>query len=152
MRRHREGILRQLVVIAAFSAVMLLAPNVAHATNMDCQLAKRDLGPIYNTLQMRLRAHLYTRDNNLKITAEQDVQAYFAFAKLAGRYDDLMDDAIRAFNDNDPKAKRLCYGYVLQANCEAYQVYQDIVMTLPGMRHASILAEGERRCAEARNY
>ncbi|CAA7615012.1 hypothetical protein [Magnetospirillum sp. UT-4] len=132
--------------------VLAFTPTRAWSTNGFCEEHRLELIPIYQTLIERLKQHLYTRDNNLKIDAETDIQAFMKFSQQADRYDKRMVNAIRAYNDDDPEAERVCRALVVSANCEAYLVYQDAVINLPGIERESVLAEGRRRCERAYQY
>ncbi|MCR6629929.1 MAG: hypothetical protein NVV74_07685 [Magnetospirillum sp.] len=142
--------MRNVPAVIILSLAILLVASKARATNGTCEELKLDLPPIYDALQARLRQHMFTRDNNLKITVEQDTAAFQRFTDIADHYDKLMVNAIRYYNDGDPEAERLCKGYVFKANCEAYQVYLDTVINLPGIDREAVIREGERRCARAR--
>lgn len=138
--------MRKLLGIICFSAVLTVFTGEALAVNGTCQELKLNLPPIYQSLQARLKQHLWTRDVNVKISAEQDTDAYFAFSQLADRFDKLMDRATRHFNDDDPEAENVCRSYILEANCAAYAIYQRTVIALPGINRAAVEAEGVRRC------
>ena len=130
-----------------FSCVLILQPIRSWAINGFCEEHRLELIPVYQTLIARLDKHLYTRDNNLKIDAETDFQAFMKFSGQADLYDKRMVNAIRAYNDDDPEAERVCRALVISANCEAYLVYQDAVINLPGINLKSVLAESKRRPA-----
>lgn len=132
------------------SCVFMLLPIRAWATNGFCEEHRLELIPIYQQLIGRLQDHLYIRDNNLKIDAETDIQAFMKFSAQADRYDKRMVNAIRAYNDDDPEAERACRALVISANCEAYLVYQDAVINLRSINREAVLAEGKRRCQNAR--
>lgn len=132
--------------------ILALAPAHAWATNGTCEELKLDLPPIYEVLLSRLRQHMFTRDNNLKITVEQNTDAYLKLSQIADHYDKRIVNAIRAFNDDDPEAERACRALVVSANCEAYLVYQDAVINLPGINREAVLAEGKWRCKNAQTY
>lgn len=108
--------------------------------------------PVYQALIKRLEDHVYTRNNDLKIDLETDTRAFMKFRQQADRYDKRMVNAIRAYNDDDPEAERACRALVVGANCEAYLVYQDAIINLPGINRESVLAEGKRRCERAYRY
>lgn len=139
-------------VIAVSTMALVLAATDAHATNGFCEEHRLELGPIYQQLIQRLQWHLYTRDINLKIDAETDIQAFMKFSQQADRYDKRMVNAIRAYNDDDPEAERACRALAVSADCESYLVYQDAVITLPGINKEAVLAEGKRRCERAYQY
>lgn len=134
------------------SCIFALLPIRAWGTNGFCVAHRLELIPIYQTLIARLQQHLYTRDNDLKIDAETDIQAFLKFSAQADRYDKRMVNAIRAYNDDDPEAERVCRALVVSSNCEAYRVYQDAVIGLPGINRETVLAEGKRRCERAFRY
>ncbi len=148
MRRHGA----RLAMLVSLPALMFLAAGEAQATNGFCEEHRLELIPIYQTLIERLKQHLYTRDNDLKIDAETDIRSYMAFSQQADRYDKRMVNAIRAYNDDDPEAERACRALVVSANCEAYLVYQDAVIDLPGINREAVIAEGKRRCERAARY
>lgn len=135
-----------------FSCVLILLPIRSWAINGFCEEHRLELIPVYQTLIARLDKHLYTRDNNLKIDAETDFQAFMKFSGQADLYDKRMVNAIRAYNDDDPEAERVCRALVISANCEAYLVYQDAVIGLPGINRESVLSESKRRCERAYRY
>lgn len=139
-------------VIAVSTMALVLAATDAHATNAFCEEHRLVLNPIYQQLIQRLQWHLYTRDINLKIDAETEIQAFFKFSQQADRYDKRMVNAIRAYNDDDPEAERACRALAVSADCESYLVYQDAVITLPGINREAVLAEGRRRCERAYQY
>lgn len=144
MRRH--------YIAACITAAAIFSSQPARATNGFCEEQRLELIPVYQTLIERLKQHMYTRDNDLKIDAETDVQAYMKFSQQADRYDKRMVNAIRAHNDDDPEAERACRALVVSANCEAYLVYQDAVINLRGIDREAVLAEGKRRCERAYHY
>lgn len=134
------------------SCIFVLLPIRAWATNGFREEHRLVLNPIYQQLIQRLQWHLYTRDINLKIDAETEIQAFFKFSPQADRYEKRMVNAIRAYNDDDPEAERACRALVVSASCEAYLVYQDAVINLPGINREAVLAEGKRRCERAYQY
>lgn len=144
--------MRKLIGNLCLAAAMLVVADEARATNETCQVLKLELPPIYAVLQNRLRQHVFVRDNNLKITVEQEFEAYLKLSQIADRYDKRMDNAIRDFNDGDPEAERVCLALIVGANCEAYRVYERTVINLPGIRRDEVVAEGARRCQNARTY
>jgi|GEM_PF-2608595 len=135
-----------------FSCVFILLLISARAINGFCEEHRLELIPVYQTLIARLDKHMYTRDNNLKIVAETDFQAFMKFSGQADLYDKRMINAIRAYNDDNPEAERVCRALVVSADCEAYLVYQDAVINLPGINRESVLVEGRRRCERAYHY
>lgn len=139
------------------TAVMALVTALAmageaHAVNDACQIHRLKLSPMMQVLVERLRWHMWTRDNDLKITAEADLDAFIALTQITDRYGKLITNAIRDYNDGDPVADHLCFKYVLEANCDSYLVYQRTVIDLPKSDRKAILEEGERRCKAARDF
>lgn len=142
----------RITIAACVIAAAMVPSQIAHATNGFCEEHRLELGPIYQQLIQRLQWHLYTRDINLKIDAETEIQAFFKFSQQADRYDKRMVNAIRAYNDDDPEAERACRALAVSADCESYLVYQDAVITLPAINREAVLAEGRRRCEHAYQY
>jgi hypothetical protein len=142
----------RITIAACVIAAAMVSSHIAGATNGTCEELKLELPPIYEALQSRLRQHMFTRDNNLKITVEQNLDAFLKMSQLADHYDKRMVNAIRDFNDDDPEAERLCQALILGANCEAYRIYEHTVINLPGIRRDEVVAEGARRCQNARKY
>lgn len=131
---------------------LALAPTRALGTNGTCEELRLNLTPVYQPLIERLKQHMWTRNNDLKIDAETDIQAHMKFSQQADRYDKRIINAIRDFNDGDPQAERYCRALIISADCEAYLVYQDAVIDLPGINREAVLAEGKRRCEQAYRY
>ena len=134
------------------SGLVMLMAGEAHATNAACEEHRLALSPIAQVLVERLRWHMWNRDNDLKITAEEDLDAFIKITQLNDKYGKLITNAIRDYNDGDPVADHLCIKYILEFNCESYLVYQDTVINLPGMAREEILAEGKRRCDAAETF
>lgn len=143
---------RRFAMLVGLPAMMLLTAGEAHATNGECEEIRMALNPIYQQLIAALDRHLYSRDINMKIDAETDTWAQFQFRDMADRHDKMIVNLIREYNDGDPVAIRKCNEVVYQADCEAFQVYKKVVIDLPGMagKRQAIMAENDRRCAQAR--
>ncbi|CAA7627241.1 exported hypothetical protein [Candidatus Terasakiella magnetica] len=131
---------------------LMLAAGEAQAVNWNCQLHRLELSPISQVLVERLRWHMWNRDNDLKITAEADLDAFIRMTQITDRYGKLITNAIRDYNDGDPEADHLCRKYVLEYDCETYLVYQRTVIDLPKSDRKAIEDEGVRRCERARNF
>lgn len=144
--------MRKLAALIGLSTIMVLTAGKAHAVNDACQIHRLKLSPMMQVLVERLRWHMWNRDNNLKITAEADLDAFLKLTQITDRYGKLITNGIRDYNEGDPVADHLCFKYVLQANCDSYLVYQDTVINLPGVAREEILAEGKRRCDAAENF
>lgn len=151
------GLQRQYAVKRSHALVVVLCSMAfivgeAHATNGKCEEMRLLLGPIYQQLVQRLQWHLYNRDVNLKIDAETDVQAFMKFRQQADFYNKRIVNVIREYNDGDREAEHKCRKLIFEADCDAYQVYVDAIGDLPGVDRQAVLAEGEKRCSQARNY
>ncbi|TAN55686.1 MAG: hypothetical protein EPN26_05010 [Rhodospirillales bacterium] len=144
--------MRKLAAIIGLSGFALLLAGNAHAVNWDCQIHRLKLSPMMQVLIERLRWHMWTRDNDLKITAEADLDAFIALTQITDRYGKLITNAIRDYNDGDPEADHLCFKYVLEADCMSYLVYQNTVINLPKSDRKAIEDEGVRRCERARDF
>jgi len=143
---HRCKTVSMAMLIVAFTA------TEASATNGECEEIRMLLNPIYQQLIAALDRHLYARDINLKIDAETDTWALMQFRDMADRHDKQIVNLIREYNDNDPVAARKCSEVVFKADCEAYLVYQDAVINLPGINRENVLAEGRLRCERVYRY
>ncbi|MDO8605466.1 MAG: hypothetical protein Q7R40_02915 [Phaeospirillum sp.] len=140
------------IAVIGLSGLLMLAMGEALAVNDACQIHRLKLSPISAVLVERLRWHMWTRDNDLKITAEADLDAFIRMTQITDRYGKLITNAIRDYNDGDPEADHLCFKYVLEYDCETYLVYQRTVIDLPKSDRKAIEDEGVRRCERARNF
>jgi len=126
------------------AAVFLTFP--AFATNRACQNLQAKLPEYLNPYIERLNMHQNTTDNNLKITVQDNTDAYIEIGRVSDKYWKLLNVAIIDGDEYDPRMDHYCETLLYKANCEAFTIYAKYVISLPGMKREEIEQSRRQRC------